>query len=82
LIFVPPQLNLEDTMVNETNSTKKKPTSKTVPVSSGTYGLGLIGALIYFLEHAESFGDGALGVLKALFWPAPLVYKLLDFLQM
>ena len=68
-------------MVNETESKKKRPSSKSVSVSSGTYGLGFIGALIYFLEHAMTFGDGALGVLKALVWPAPLVYKLLEFLN-
>ncbi|MEP7233679.1 MAG: hypothetical protein ABI778_00155 [Ignavibacteriota bacterium] len=51
-------------------------------VSSGTYGLGLIGALVYFIGHATSFGDGALGVLKALLWPAFLVYHLLEHLNM
>ena len=51
-------------------------------VSSGVYGLGFIGALIYFLQHATSFGVGVLGVLKAIVWPALLVYKLLEFLHM
>lgn len=49
--------------------------------SSAIYGLALIGALIYFLQHATSFWDGALGVLKALVWPGVLVYKLLEFLK-
>jgi hypothetical protein len=39
------------------------------------YGIGLIGALVYFLQHATSFGDGVFGVLKAIVWPALLVYK-------
>lgn len=46
------------------------------------YGLGFIGALIYFLEHASTFGEGVLGVLKALVWPAFIVYKLLGFLKL
>jgi hypothetical protein len=41
------------------------------------YGIGLIGALIYFLQHATTLGDGVFGVLKAIVWPALLVYKAL-----
>lgn len=52
------------------------------PASSGGYGLAFIGALVYYLRHAESFGDGVLGVLKACVWPALLVYHLLGFLHM
>lgn len=46
------------------------------------YGLGLIGALVYFIQHASSFGDGVIGVLKAIVWPAFLIYSLLDFLKL
>ncbi len=42
------------------------------------YGLGLIGALVYFIGHAQSFWGGLLGFLEALVWPAILVYKLLE----
>ena len=41
------------------------------------YGLGLIGAAIYFISHATGFWMGVLGFLKALVWPAFLVYDLL-----
>ena len=44
------------------------------------YGLGLIGAAGYFIQQADSFWIGALGILKALVWPAILVYKLLQLL--
>ena len=44
------------------------------------YGLGLIGAAIYFISTATSFWIGVLGFLKALVWPAYLVYYLLYFL--
>lgn len=50
--------------------------------SGGAYGLGFIGAAVYYIQHAESFGMGLLGLLKALVWPAFLVYRLLDFLNM
>jgi hypothetical protein len=45
------------------------------------YGLGLIGALIYYIGHATGFWDGVLGVLKALVWPVFVVYQLLKFLN-
>jgi hypothetical protein len=41
------------------------------------YGLGFIGALVYYLTTATSFWIGVLGVLKAIIWPAILVYGLL-----
>mgnify|MGYP001580238941 FL=1 len=49
--------------------------------SGGAYGLGFLGALVYYIQHASSFAEGLLGFLKALVWPAILVYKLLDFLK-
>jgi hypothetical protein len=41
------------------------------------YGLGMIGALVFFFGSAESGRDYTLAVPKAAFWPALLVYKLL-----
>jgi len=45
--------------------------------SSAVYGLGLIGAAIYFISTATSFWMGVLGFLKAIVWPAFLVYEAL-----
>ena len=45
------------------------------------YGLGFIGALVYFLQAATTFWIGVVGFFKALFWPAFLVYHLLEFLM-
>ncbi len=39
------------------------------------YGLGLIGAAIYYVTHAATFWMGVLGILKAIVWPALLMYK-------
>jgi hypothetical protein len=44
------------------------------------YGLGLIGALVYYIQTADTFGQGLLGVLKAVVWPAFLVYDALKAL--
>ena len=49
--------------------------------SGAVYGLGFIGAAIYYISTATSFWDGVLGFLKALVWPAFLVYELLKFLH-
>jgi len=43
--------------------------------------LGFIGAVIFYIQQATSFWMGALGFLKAIVWPAFLVYKLLAFLK-
>lgn len=51
-------------------------------MGDAVYGLGLIGALFFYIQHATSFGDGVVGVLKAFVWPAFLVFKLLGFLKM
>jgi len=44
------------------------------------YFLGFIGALVYYITTAPSFWDGVVGFLKALVWPAVLVYEVLIFL--
>lgn len=45
--------------------------------ASAVYGVGLIGAAIYYISTAASFWMGLLGFLKALVWPAFLVYEAL-----
>ena len=46
------------------------------------YGLGLVGAAIYFISHAATFWMGVLGLLKAIIWPVFAVYWLFDFLKL
>lgn len=62
--------------------TKKCSTPSCAASGGGIYGLAFIGAAIYFIQQAATFGEGALGVLKAIVWPALLVYKLFGFLGM
>ena len=54
------------------------------PNNSGSaiYGLGFIGAAVYYISNATSFWMGVLGLLKAVVWPAFLVFSLLKFLGM
>ena len=44
------------------------------------YGLGMIGAAVYYIGQAGSFWAGVVGLLKALVWPAFVVHALLSFL--
>lgn len=48
--------------------------------SSAIYGLGFIGAAIYYIGQAASFWIGVLGFLKALVWPVFLVHGLLKLI--
>lgn len=48
----------------------------------GIYGMAFIGAAVYYVQHATTFWTGVLGVFKALFWPAMLMYKVLEYLKM
>jgi hypothetical protein len=49
-------------------------------VNGAVYGLGLIGAAIFFISHATTFWLGVLGFLKAIVWPAFMVYGVFKFL--
>ncbi|MEA4983252.1 MAG: hypothetical protein VB066_11135 [Paludibacter sp.] len=44
------------------------------------YGFGFIGAAIWFISQATGFWVGVLGFLKAIVWPAYLVYEALKAL--
>jgi len=52
------------------------------PTGGAVYGLGLIGALVYYLQQAHSFWPIILAILKALVWPALLVYDALKFMHL
>ncbi|MDJ1506446.1 hypothetical protein [Xanthocytophaga agilis] len=54
----------------------------TVTRSDAVYGLGFIGAIVYYIQHATTFWMGVVGFFKAIFWPAFVVYNGLEFLKM
>lgn len=49
----------------------------TVKTSNSLYFMGFIGAAIYYISTATDFWIGVVGVLKAIVWPAFLVYEAL-----
>lgn len=67
---------------NEKTNTCCTPKGSSGAVGGGIYGLAFIGAAIYFIQHAGTFWIGVLGILKAIVWPAILVYKALEFFKM
>ena len=58
---------------------KNRRSGQSGPANGGgaVYGIGMIGALVYFFQSAESGRDYVLAIPKASVWPALLVYKLL-----
>jgi len=48
------------------------------PQSGAVYGLGFIGAAVFFISKATGFWIGVLGFLKAMVWPAFLVYEVFN----
>ena len=49
--------------------------------SDSVYGLGFIGALVYFIGQAKDFREGVIGFFKAIVWPAILVYEIFKLLK-
>jgi hypothetical protein len=58
----------------------KESIKRGAPASNAVYGLGFIGAAIYFISTAASFWAGVLGFLKAIVWPVFLVFDLFKHL--
>jgi len=47
---------------------------------SALYFFGFIGAAIYYISTATTFWIGVIGFLKAMVWPAFLVFEALKYL--
>ena len=45
--------------------------------AGAVYGLGLIGALVYFWQEADGFWWHLWAIVEAIVWPAFLVYDVL-----
>jgi hypothetical protein len=77
---------MEKKMTTEPVPTEEKPRKPKViyhrTTSEAVYGLGLIGAWVYYFSHAATIWIGLLGFFKGIVWPAMLVYEALKFLNM
>jgi hypothetical protein len=61
---------------------REKRVSYQTAASAPIYGMGMIGAWVYYLTHAGTIWIGLLGILKGIFWPGFLVYEALKYLGM
>ena len=41
---------------------------------------GIVGALVYYWQQADSFGEYLLSILQGIFWPAFMVYEVFEAL--
>lgn len=57
---------------------KRKFNRNNTSKGSCLYFMGIIGAATYFISSSTGFWMGALGILKALVWPALLVFKFFE----
>jgi len=59
--------------------------SKTTSAGAGgggaVYGLGLIGALVYYWQNSDGFWPHIWALVEAVLWPAFVVYDLLGHLH-
>jgi hypothetical protein len=51
-------------------------------VFGGSYFLGFLAAVVYYIQSATSFWDGLVGFFQAIIWPAFLIYGLHTFLRL
>ncbi len=72
-------------MTAETNPTKQDKEKPQVNIqtnqSDAVYGIGMIGAWVYFFKQATTTEEKFKAFFKGLVWPALLVYELFVFLK-
>ena len=72
-------------MTTELSTTKQDDKKTQMKYQGGSpdsvYGLGLIGAWVFYIGRAKTFQEGVVGFFKAFVWPAIVVYKLLELLN-
>ncbi len=70
-------MKYSDAEITGVSVRKRQGAHKSSGATSALYGMGLIGSAVYFIQASTSFSDGLYGLLKAVVWPAIIVYKLL-----
>ncbi len=68
-------------LITNENEDQKMTTHHYGGASDTVYGLGVIGAWVYYFKRATTFREGVLGFLKGIVWPAFFVYELLKLLD-
>lgn len=72
-------------MTTEPTQTKQENQKQKMIVQGGgsdaVYGIGIIGAWVYYFKRATTNQERIQGFFKGLVWPAFLVYELFGFLE-
>ena len=69
-------------MKSENIKHSKKKTAAKTGGAGGVWFLGFVGALFYYLHfHSGTFWLVIMAIVKAILWPAYLVYYLLHFMR-
>ena len=63
----------------KTTSKSKKAAAQSGNMAGPVYGLGLIGAAVYYVQIADGIGEVLVALLKAILWPAYFVYEVLKY---
>lgn len=63
------------------NGQRRRASGGSAGGGDAVYALGLIGALVWYWQQAQGFGEHVVGVLKGFVWPAFLVYDALKALH-
>jgi hypothetical protein len=69
------------TEMTTTNQEDGKVNVKVQSASDAVYGLGMIGAWIFYIGRARTPKDKVIGFLKGFVWPVFLVYEVLKLLH-
>lgn len=64
-----------------TNADESRRRDRSAGGSGAVYGLGMVGALVYYWRKADSTGARLGSVPKAMVWPAFVVHDLLRHLD-
>jgi hypothetical protein len=59
-----------------------KTSNSCAPQFGGVYLITIIGAAVYFVSNADGFWGVVLALLKSLVWPAFVVYRALELMNL
>jgi hypothetical protein len=71
----------DELLASKPKHQRRKPKPRNAQSGGAVYGFGLIGALVWYWRQAEDPGEHVRAVLKAVVWPAFLVYKAFAVLE-
>jgi hypothetical protein len=63
--------------MSSTSTPSRSSGAATAGGGNAVYGLGLIGALVFYLQAAQEWWEYLLAPMQAILWPAFMVYEAL-----